>query len=376
MIERFTIPVLAHTLGDEERRAADKVMERDGITTGPEAASFETELAAWTGSTSTLVVNSCTAALHLALLVCGVGPGDEVITTPVTFPATINVIRLTGARAVLVDIDPDTLNLDPTAVDKAINEQTKLILPVHMGGLACDMAALVGLARAHGLRVVSDAAHAIDSHLGGHHVAQYGDLSAFSFYATKNMTTIEGGALCGDADLVKRARLLSRHGLEFDWGGGNASVARRYEPVEPGFKYNLTDVAAAIGRVQLRRLPHLQQRRRVAAAAYDQALADHPVLVAPPGKERSQHGLYLYQTALRSSCAPDVVDAFSHAGIATAFYYRPLHHYRLYADAATGPLPHADSAVGRFVALPMHARLKDSDVERVVEVVDALKRSR
>jgi len=370
---RPPIPVVAHTLGERERAAAAAVLAGEAITTGPQAHAFEADLAAWTGTDTVLAVNSCTAALHLALLACDLGPGDEVITSPVTFPATINVIRLVGATPVLADVDPVTLNLDPAAVARAITPRTRAILPVHMGGVACDMHALGQIADAHGLRTIADAAHAIDTRHAGAHVADLGDLCAFSFYATKNMTTVEGGALCGDPSLVERARTLSRHGLRFDWGPDHASVARGYEPAAPGLKYNMTDVAAAIGRVQLDRLPDLQRRRRSAAAAYDAALDGHPSLAAPPGAaERDDQGLYLYQAEVRRpEDRPALCELLADAGVTTGFYYTPLHHYALYANAARGPLPGADRAVGRFVALPMHAALDDRAVARVVAALAA-----
>src|SRR2546428_390331 len=239
------------------------------ITTGPKTQRFEREFAAFVGAPGALALNSCTAALHTALATLGIGPGDEVITTPMTFAASVNVIEHVGARPVLVDVEPDTLNIDPAAIAAAITARTKAVLPVHYAGHPVDLDRIGELARAHGLAVVEDAAHAIPAQYRGRFIGAGPNPVAFSFYATKNLTTAEGGMLTGAAETVARARILSLHGLSRDAAtryeaGGHWA----YEVLAPGFKYNMTDIQGALGLWQLRKLAGFQRRRREVVAAY------------------------------------------------------------------------------------------------------------
>jgi dTDP-4-amino-4,6-dideoxygalactose transaminase len=222
------------------------------------------------------------------------------------------------------------------------------------------------VAAAHDLLVIADAAHAVGTRIGERHVAQRGDLAAFSFYATKNLSTVEGGALAGRPELLARARLLSRHGLEFEWGSAGAAVARSYAPVAAGYKYNMTDVAAAIGRVQLRRVEELQGRRAAAAAAYDAAIAELSCLSAPPRPPEQTHGNYLYQARVEPPTRAAIESGLRARGVATGFYYRPLHTYPLYASAARQLLTNAEWLASSTIALPLHAGLDDAAIAHVI----------
>lgn len=367
------IEITGHAFGEKEIRAASAALSSASISTGPRAARFEAELASFFGAAEVLAVNSCTAAMHLALCCLGVGPGDEVITSTVTFPATINAIIATGALPVLADVDPVSLNLSPDGVRAAIGSRTRAILPVHVGGAACDMASLRRVADEFSLPLVADCAHAVDTWVGAAHVAGLADISCFSFYATKNLTTVEGGALVAAAETVRRARLLARHGLDFSWSGTNTGTAEGYEPVAAGFKYNLSDVNAAIGLVQLARLPELQARRRANAAVYDAAFADNSHITLPFRTSLGEHSWYLYQVqvelGLETNTSAALKPYLRQAGISTGAYYRPLHTYDLYARLCRTPEPpvRSESAYRRLLALPVHPGVSPTDAERIAD---------
>lgn len=367
---RPAIPVVNHRLSEEEIAAVSNVLRSESLTTGPEVAAFETELADFFGRGPVLACSSCTAALHLALLACGIGVGDEVITTPITFPATANMILAVGATPVFADVD-DTLNLDPDSVDEMITDRTRAILPVHIGGNPAAMSDLLSIARGADLRVIVDAAHAIASHIDRSHVSQFGDAVCFSFYATKNITTGEGGALVGDADVMERARLLSRHGLSFAWDPETPSIAEAYEPRAAGLKYNMTDIAAAIGRVQLRRISELQDIRSACARAYDESLGQRDDILLPARPRRGEHSWYLYQVILADAeTRHAATQRLVRNGVRSGAYYRPLHLYDFYRRKAKWrSLRTAEEIYPRLLALPIHARLTPElavDIARVL----------
>ncbi|MCO5124184.1 MAG: DegT/DnrJ/EryC1/StrS family aminotransferase, partial [Rhizobacter sp.] len=278
------LPFALPEIGEEEIAEVVDTLRSGWITTGPKAKRFEEDFIAFLGDASlqAIAVNSATAGLHLALEALDIGPGDEVITTTHTFTATAEVVRYLGADVVLVDIDPATLNIDPRAVEAAITPRTKAVVPVHYAGLAADMGAILDIARRHGLKVVEDAAHALPTTCGGKLVGTLAsDACVFSFYANKTMTTGEGGMLVTrDAALAKRARVMRLHGMSRDaFDRYSASVPSwAYEIVAPGFKYNLTDIAAALGLQQLKRIEGFQRRREAIAARYDAAFADLPLI--------------------------------------------------------------------------------------------------
>ena len=381
------LPFALPEIGEEEIAEVVDALRSGWVTTGPKTRRFEGDFAAFLGDETRgerlhcVAVNSATAGLHLALEALGIGPGDEVITTTHTFTATAEVVRYLGADVKLVDIDPATLNIDPAAVAAAITPRTKAIMPVHYAGLAADMPALLALAKEHGLKVVEDAAHALPTTSGGQLVGTLGsDATVFSFYANKTITTGEGGMLVTRDDaLAKRARMMRLHGMNRDaFDRYTATVPSwYYEVVAPGFKYNLTDIAAALGIHQLRRANTFQARREQLAARYDAALAGLPVITPPRSRAGDRHAWHLYVLRLADGAgiARDrLIESLYAAGIGCSVHYIPLHlhpYWRDRYDLRPGQFPHSQHAFERMVSLPLYTRLQDTDVDRVVDALRA-----
>lgn len=379
------LPFALPEIGDEEIAEVVDSLKSGWITTGPKARRFEADFAAFLGDPGLhcIAVNSATAGLHLALEALGIGPGDEVITTTHTFTATAEVVRYLGADVRLVDVDPATLNIDPAAVEAAVTPRTKAIVPVHYAGLAADMEALGEVARRHGLAMVEDAAHALPTTRGGRLVGTLDSAATvFSFYANKTITTGEGGMLVTrDEALAKRARVMRLHGMSRDaFDRFTATVpAWYYEIVAPGFKYNLTDIAAALGLHQLRRARAFQDRRAAIAAAYHAAFADLPVILPPGPPAGDAHAWHLYVLRLADG-APVTRDALIErlfaAGIGCSVHYIPLHQHPYWRERyalRAEDFPHSQRAYERSLSLPIYTRMTDADVARVVQAVrDAL----
>lgn len=380
---RDFLPFALPEIGDAEIAEVVDTLKSGWVTTGPKAQRFEADFAAFLGAPGlhAIAVNSATAGLHLALEALGIGPGDEVVTTTHTFTATAEVVRYLGADVKLVDIDPATLNLDPALVEAAITPRTKALIPVHYAGLAADMPALLAIARRHGLKVVEDAAHALPSTAGGALVGTLdSDATVFSFYANKTITTGEGGMLVTrDEALARRARVMRLHGMSRDaFDRFTASVPSwYYEIVAPGFKYNLTDIAAALGIHQLRRAHAFQQRRERIAALYDAGFAGLPIVTPPrpPAGERHAWHLYAVRLADAAGIARDrFIERLFAAGIGCSVHYIPLHLHPYWRDRyalAPAQFPHSQHAYERMVSLPIYTRMTDGDVERVVAAVRA-----
>jgi dTDP-4-amino-4,6-dideoxygalactose transaminase len=371
------LPFALPEIGEEEIAEVVDTLRSGWVTTGPKARRFEEAFAAYLGDAGLhcVAVNSATAGLHLALEALGLGPGDEVITTTHTFTATAEVVRYLGADVVLVDIDPATLNLDPAAVEAAITPRTKALLPVHYAGLAADMPVLTAIARRHGLKIVEDAAHALPTTSSGRLVGTLdSDATVFSFYANKTITTGEGGMLVTrNETLAKRARVMRLHGIDRD--AFDRFTATRpswhYEVVAPGFKYNLTDIAAALGLHQLKRADAFQQRREALAARYDAALAGLPVILPPRAPAGERHAWHLYVLRLRDE-APIGRDALIErlyaAGIGCSVHYIPLHlhpYWRERYDLRPERFPHSQHAFETMLSLPLYTRMCEADVDRV-----------
>ncbi len=379
-----TLPFLPFALpeiGEEEIAEVVDTLRSGWVTTGPKAKRFEDDFGAFLGDASLhcMAVNSATAGLHLALEALGIGPGDEVITTTHTFTATAEVVRYLGADVTLVDIDPATLCIDPKLVEAAITPRTKAIMPVHFGGLAADMQSLLDIAKRHGLKVVEDAAHALPTTSGGALVGTLGsDATVFSFYANKTITTGEGGmVVTRDAALAKRIKTMRLHGMSRDaFDRFTAKVPSwYYEIVAPGFKYNLTDIAAAMGIHQLRRARAFHARRAEIAHAYHEAFAGLPLITPPDAQAGDLHAWHLYPLRL-SDAAPIGRDALIEhlfaAGIGCSVHYIPLHlqpywrdRYALRAES----FPHSQRAYERMLSLPIYTRMTDADVARVAGAV-------
>jgi dTDP-4-amino-4,6-dideoxygalactose transaminase len=375
------MPFALPEIGDAEIAEVVDTLRSGWVTTGPKAKRFEDDFSAFLGDASLhcMAVNSATAGLHLALEALGIGPGDEVITTTHTFTATAEVVRYLGADVVLVDIDPATLCIDPALVEAAVTPRTKAIMPVHYGGLAADMQALLDIAKRHGLKVVEDAAHALPTTSGGALVGTLdSDATVFSFYANKTITTGEGGmVVTRDADLAKRIRTMRLHGMNRDaFDRFTAKVPSwYYEIVAPGFKYNLTDIAAAMGIHQLKRARAFHARRAAIAHAYHAAFAELPLIVPPDAPAGELHAWHLYPLRLTDAAGIDrdaLIEQLFAAGIGCSVHYIPLHlqpywrdRYALRAES----FPHSQRAFERMLSLPIYTRMTDADVQRVVAAV-------
>ena len=384
------MPFAQPEIGEEEIAEVVDTLRSGWVTTGPKAKRFEDDFGAFLGESvgdpalHCMAVNSATAGLHLALEALGIGPGDEVITTTHTFTATAEVVRYLGADVVLVDIDPATLCIDPQLVEAAITARTKAIMPVHYGGLAADMPALLAIAKRHGLKVVEDAAHALPTTCGGALVGTLGsDATVFSFYANKTITTGEGGmVVTRDAELARRIRTMRLHGMSRDaFDRFTAKVPSwYYEIVAPGFKYNLTDIAAAMGIHQLKRARAFHARRAEIAQAYHAAFAGLPLITPPDAKAGDLHAWHLYPLRLadgapigRPGMNRDVlIEQLFAAGIGCSVHYIPLHLQPYWRDRyalRAEDFPHSQHAYERMLSLPIYTRMTDADVQRVTAVV-------
>lgn len=364
-------------IGDAEVDAVSAVLRSAWIGMGGRTHEFERLFAEYVGAEHAVSVGSCTAALHIVLLASGIGPGDEVVTSALTFAATVNAILATGARPVLVDIDRDTLNLDPALVEDAVTERTRAIMPVHFGGLPCDVTALGDLARRHGLLLVGDAAHAVGAATDGVRIGGHGHPACFSFYPNKNMTTGEGGMItAADPDLAEQLKILRLHGL-------SADAWKRYESKElitsvvtrPGWKYNMTDLQAALGVEQLRRLDAFQAKRQRMALAYDAAFADLPMdrQVRHLGREGHVHALHLYVILPRleelTASRAELVQAFRAENVGAALHYPGMYQHPYYREelgVERGRFPHADWVTDRTITLPLSPSMTAEDQEAVM----------
>ena len=372
------LPFSPPCLGEEEIAAVVEVLRSDWITTGPRTRAFEEEFASAVGAPAALALNSCTAGLHVALIALGVGPGDEVVTTPMTFTASVNVIEHVGARPVLVDVEPDTLNLDPTRLETAITPRTKVILPVHYAGHPADLDAIRTVADDHGLAILEDAAHAVPASYRGRWIGECANPVAFSFYATKNLTTAEGGMLTGDRDFLDRARIASLHGMSRDaWKRYDKGGSWFYEVVMPGFKYNMTDIAAAIGQVQLQKLSGFQARRRTIVDRYQRAFGRIGAFDLPVERPEVEHAWHLYVLRLR----PDAltidrdrfIDELKDRNIGSSVHFIPIHLHPYYRDKygyRPSDFPVAFANYQRMLSLPLNPRMTDTDVADVVAAVE------
>lgn len=395
------IPFCLPWIGEEEIAEVVECLRSGWITTGPRVKQFEAAFAEHLGCRYAIAVNSCTAALHLALEALGVGAGDEVLVPTMTFAATAGVVRHLGARPVLLECDPTTLCLsvdhlvayleefcepaDGGARNRRTGARVSAVLPVHFAGLPCEMERLLTVARRYGLAVVEDAAHALPAHLAGRAAGTLGVAGAFSFYATKNITTAEGGMVVTDDPLLAdRVRLMSLHGISRDaWLRYTARGNWYYEILEPGFKYNMTDIAAALGLHQLRRLQTFWEARARYARTYSAAFDSLPELETPPDAPAgSQHAWHLYVLRLNLDRLTIDREAFTEElrqrGIGASVHFIPLHLHPYYRETygyRPSDLPIATAVSERIVSLPLYPRMSPDDVERVIEAVCEIVRS-
>lgn len=372
------VPFFRPSIGEEEIEKVVACMRSGWLTTGPNAKAFEAEFAnVLGGGCEALAVNSATAALHLGLEAMGVGPGDEVIVPTLTFTATAEVVRLLGAQPIFVDIDPSTLCLDIAATSAAITPATKVLMPVHFAGRPCDLSALRVLADNHGLRILDDAAHALPALHQGHHVGAIGaDATAFSFYANKTMTTGEGGMLVTrDSRIATRARQMRLHGIDRDvfnrFSGSQASWV--YDVTAAGYKYNMTDMAAAMGRVQLTKIDHFKKQRANLVKAYDAAFADLPLSLPPHAATGDVHSWHLYIVQLTAAAPIDrnvFIERLKAANIGTSVHYRPLHQMTYWSKGVRNKdFPHADAYFETCVSLPLFMAMTGGEQTHVIDTV-------
>lgn len=364
-----------------ERDEIDEVvrcLESGWIGSGPRVAQFEREFATYKSVPYAAAVNSCTAALHLSVVAAGIGSGDEVITTPMTFCATINAIIHAGATPVLADVDPQTMNIDPAQVEPRITPRTKAILPVHLAGRPCKMDALAEIAGRRDLRIIEDCAHAIETEYHDRKAGTFGDFGCFSFYATKNVTTGEGGmVLARDEEALARIKVLALHGMSKNaWERYGSEGHKHYFVVETGFKYNMMDLQAALGIHQLRRVESNWRRRAEVWNRYNEALADLPVTLPAEPEPETRHAYHLYTILIDEARAGISRDAFLESmtacGIGVSVHYLSIPEHPVYKQKfgwTPEDYPNAMRIGRQTVSLPLSAKLTDAEVLRVIEAV-------
>ena len=352
------------------------------ITTGPRVKQFEENLKLYLGAPHVLALTSATAGLHLVLVALGLKPGDEVITTPMTFAATLNTIVLAGGKPVLVDVEPGTYNIDVTKIEKAITKRTRAIMPVHFAGLPVDLDPLYAIAKKHNLRVIEDAAHAIGTEYKGRRIGSFGDIQVFSFHPNKNMTTGEGGCVATrDEKLASDVALLRFHGMDREaWNRFSKKGSQHYEIITPGYKYNMMDIQAALGLHQLKQLDGFIKRRTTIALRYQKTLADWSqwTLTRAPAYPHL-HAWHLYTPLINPDIAKMDRDAFMQGmkerNIGTGLHYRAVHlypYYREHFGFKRGDFPNAETISDRIVSLPLFPAMTDADQDRVIAAMTDL----
>lgn len=372
------LPFHLPEIGPEEIRSVVETLESGWLTSGAKVKRFEEDFSRFIGCQYSVAVNSCTAALHLALEAVGVDEGDEVIVPTMTFTATAEVVLYFKAKPVLVDCRPNTFNIDPDLIERAITTKTKAIIPVHFAGQSCDMEAILQIARKHKLYVIEDAAHALPATYHGKTIGTIGDITCFSFYATKTITTGEGGmATTQNPEWAARMRMMSLHGISHDaWKRYTKEGSWYYEVVRPGFKYNLTDIGAAIGIEQLKKCDAFGAARTRIAATYDQRFSDLCEIETPVCGPEVQHAWHLYVIQLDLERLRinrgQFIETLKEQGIGTSVHFIPLHLHPYYRDNfgyAPDDFPKSTEVYQRIISLPIYPKMTESQIEHVVEAV-------
>ena len=380
MRENF-LPFALPDLDDSELAEIREALNSGWVTTGPKTRQFESEFASVVGAKHAVAVNSCTAAMHLALEAIGLKKGDEVITTPYTFAATAEVIRYFDARPVFVDVESGFFNIDPALIERVLTERTKAILPVHIAGLPAELARVHEIAKRRGVSVIEDAAHAFPSRYRGKMVGALSDVTCFSFYATKTITTGEGGMICTESDaLADRCRMMALHGISKDaWKRYTAEGTWYYEIIAPGYKYNMTDVAAAMGLAQLRKARKMHERRKEIARIYHEAFSPIGELQVPGDRADAQHAWHLYMLRLNLDRLrinrAGFMEELKKRNIGASVHFIPLHVHPYYRDTfgyRPEDLPVAYREYMREVSLPIFSKMSGEDVQSVVDAVTAI----
>jgi len=368
-------------IGDEEIQEVVDTLKSGWLGTGPKVHRFEEDFRKYTGCRHALALNSCTSGLFLALEVLGVGAGDEVITTPMTFAATANVIIHRGATPVFVDVERDTMNIDPELIEARITRRTKAIIPVHMTGRSCKMDEIMDIARRHKLFVIEDAAHAVEAWYGDKKVGNMGDIGVFSFYVTKNVVTGEGGMVTtSNDDWAEEMRIKSLHGISKDaWKRYSAEGFQPYETIYPGYKFNMMDIQAALGIHQLARVEENLKIRERHWRRYNEAFADMPEVITPPEESGIKHARHLYTILIRPEMLEidrnQFIEALRLENIGTGVHFVALHLHKYYRETfgyKRGDFPNAEFISDRTISLPLSAKLKDKDVEDVIRGIEKI----
>ena len=375
------LPFALPDIGDAEFAEVRDALVSGWVTTGPKTKQFEAAFAEAVGAKHAIAVNSCTAAMHLALEAIGLQRGDEVITTPYTFAATAEVVRYFDARPVLVDVDPDTLNIRPDLVAGAVTDRTRAVIPVHIAGLPADLGPIQRVASEHGLAVIEDAAHAFPSSYQGEPIGSVSDFTCFSFYATKTITTGEGGMITTDRDdWADRCRVMALHGISKDaWKRYTAEGSWYYEVVAPGYKYNLGDLASALGIVQLGRAEEMAARRGEIAQRFNEAFEGEAALQVPTDLPDRRHAWHLYMLRLNldelSIDRAQFVEELKARNIGTSVHFIPLHLHPYYRETygyEPEAFPVAYQEYLREVSLPIYSKMDDGDVQDVIDAVQGV----
>jgi dTDP-4-amino-4,6-dideoxygalactose transaminase len=373
------LPFALPEIGQEEIAEVVDALNSGWLTTGPKTSKFENDFSEYLDMPYALAVVSGTAGLHLALEAVGVGPGDQVVTTPYTFTASAEVIRYLGADPVFVDIDFNTFNMDPQKIKEVISEKVRAILPVHFGGQACDMEPIIDIANQHKLKVIEDAAHALPATYKGQMIGTVGDATIFSFYVTKPLATGEGGMLVTRSEeMAKRIKVMRLHGIDNDvWDRYRSDKPKwYYEVVAPGFKYNMSDLVAAIGIHQLRKVDQFRERREQIASNYTEAFADLPLRTPRVARPEDKHTWHLYVIQLDLEqikiSRDEFIEKMSRRGIGTSVHFIPLHLHPYWRDRygfKPEDFPAALDCYQRAVSLPIYSKMTDDDVVRVIQAV-------
>ncbi len=365
------LPFFRPCIGREEREGVNSVLDSGWIGKGAKTEEFENEVKKYVGSKYAIGTNSCTSALELSLSAAGISREDEVITTPMTFPATANVIVHTGARPVFVDIEKDTLNIDPGKIENAITIKTKAIIPVHFAGYPCRMSEILKIAKKYNLFIIGDAAHAFGSEYYNRKIGSIGDLTCFSFYATKNITTGEGGMVTtNNKKLADKIRLLSLHGISSDaWRRFQGKTYKHWETILPGYKYNMYDIQAAIGLAQLKKIDKFIKIRENYARIYDKAFEDTPEIIIPAMQDQIKHSYHLYVVMFKledlTVTRDEIMNILQSSNIGIGVHYRALHLHRFYRKAygfKRDDFPIAEYVSDRVLSLPLYPKMAKEDV--------------
>jgi dTDP-4-amino-4,6-dideoxygalactose transaminase len=377
------LPFAMPDISEAEVEAVVETLRSGWLTTGPKVKRFEEAFAEYVGCQYAVAVNSATAALHLALGAVGIQEGDEVLVPTMTFAATAEVVLYFKAKPVLVDCRPDTFNIDPDQIEKSITAKTKAIIPVHIAGHACDMDRIMEIARIHDLRVIEDAAHALPARFQGKMIGTISDITCFSFYATKTITTGEGGmATTENLEWADRMRIMGLHGISKDaWKRYTAEGSWYYEILYPGFKYNLTDIAAAIGLEQLKKCHRFWESRQRYATLYNEGFKDVPGIITPYVASHMQHAWHLYIIQLDLEQLRigrnEFISLLKQENIGTSVHFIPLHlhpYYRNTFKYRPEDFPTASAVFERIISLPIYPKMEETDVRGVIDTVGKIAR--